>query len=164
MTTEEKILADDSLKSFISQALDKVIEETRRQTLEDVMILIERYAKESFEEVSNPDEVENDYEFPFYDNRIKEIVDEMMLACEVVECECGEPIKDWDICDSIRELKKEIESTPKIEHRFKKDEPSDKPKEDKIWYWQEDGCWVKNGVRCPCCTKEKGTGEGDRIT
>lgn len=57
MTTEEKISADDSLKSFISQALDKVIEETRRQTLEDVMILIDRYAKENSEEVIIPDEV-----------------------------------------------------------------------------------------------------------
>lgn len=73
MTTEEKILADDSLKSFISQSLDKVIKETRRQTLEDVMILIDRYAKENFEEVSNPDELENDYKLPEFNDTMAQL-------------------------------------------------------------------------------------------
>lgn len=98
----------NSAIDVLNQKIDQIAGETRRQTLEDVMIIIARYAKESYEEVSNPDEVENDYEFPFYDKSRKEIVDEMIVACEVVRCDCGEPIKDWDICDSVRELKKLI--------------------------------------------------------
>jgi hypothetical protein len=46
-----------NIQNFLSQALDKVAEETRKETLADVVILIDRYAKENSEEVSNPDEV-----------------------------------------------------------------------------------------------------------
>ena len=47
----------DTLKYYDIVTVSQVIEETRRQTLEDVMILIDRYAKENSEDVSNPDEV-----------------------------------------------------------------------------------------------------------
>jgi hypothetical protein len=52
-----KLFINDELESFISKALDQVAEETRKETLADVVILIDRYAKENSEEVSSPDEV-----------------------------------------------------------------------------------------------------------
>lgn len=61
------------LKSFLSQALDQIAEETRRQTLEDVMIIIDRYAKENFEEVIISDH-------------------------KVIKCECGGHLIEWYLC------------------------------------------------------------------
>lgn len=63
----------EQMKDFISQALDQVIKETRKETLEDVMILIERYAKENFEEVIISDH-------------------------KVIKCECGGHLIEWYLC------------------------------------------------------------------
>lgn len=45
------------------------------------------------------------------DKKIREIVERLELECNAVECDCGENIKDWDICDLIRDLKKVLKSS-----------------------------------------------------